>query len=366
MLEASQTAVESSDQALRAAEVALNAAQTANKQAKDVLRAVTEAFVQEDRKLASTNIEGHPQQAEQVVNRASVDCESDGNSDDIVHNFVMLSTNKNLNNNIEDIEDDDDEDDDDGDEDNDVDDDDDTEDDTEGDDDICHNFLLISSTGPACDRFSKMFGLYRKTEEMKEGCSVYIREHDTQYGNVPYRVTINQGVWMLSKGDDVFLRAATPSECPTSVKWQYSTFSSNNNGWLDDQELTLSGLSQKPSVCEITISLNRRVARNIKEPGVAGVYRASGSYRQGRPVLQHSGGRFTIFVCDGAWMVTSDVGDEVQIHLVSGSAPSQCPADPRAARNEHIGMTHWGYENKHGGCTSLGGGISVNCGQHSI
>ena len=50
LLEASQSAVESSDEALNAAEKALAAAQIANKQAKEVLRAVTEAFVQEDRK----------------------------------------------------------------------------------------------------------------------------------------------------------------------------------------------------------------------------------------------------------------------------------------------------------------------------
>ena len=53
LLEASQTAVESSDKALKAAEVALSAAKIANEQAKATLKAVTEAFVQEDQKLVT-------------------------------------------------------------------------------------------------------------------------------------------------------------------------------------------------------------------------------------------------------------------------------------------------------------------------
>ena len=51
LIEASQSAVESSDLALKAAVEALTAAQTANSQAKDVLKTVSEAFVQEDRKM---------------------------------------------------------------------------------------------------------------------------------------------------------------------------------------------------------------------------------------------------------------------------------------------------------------------------
>ena len=79
LLEASQTAVESSDQALKAAEAALTVAQTANKQAKEVLRAVTEAFVQENRKLGSTNIERHGQSELTVTKTSSM-----GNSGDFV------------------------------------------------------------------------------------------------------------------------------------------------------------------------------------------------------------------------------------------------------------------------------------------
>ena len=105
LLGASQSAVESSDQALQAAEKALTAAQTANKQAKEVLRAVTEAFVREDRKLlVSTNFEGPRQETKEVnFNRIPLmDCETDGDADEVYGCF--LSTNKNPVNDIDDEE----------------------------------------------------------------------------------------------------------------------------------------------------------------------------------------------------------------------------------------------------------------------
>ena len=45
-------------------------------------------------------------------------------------------------------------------------------------------YLLISSSGPAADSHSGKVaaGLYHLSEEMREGRSVYIQEHDTKYG----------------------------------------------------------------------------------------------------------------------------------------------------------------------------------------
>ena len=85
-----------------------------------------------------------------------MDCHSDAESDDM-DNFVMLSTNKNPVNDIED--------------------------DTSSEDglmDAEKKFVLISSSGPAADYQSDMFGVYRLSEEMREGQSVYIQEHNTQ------------------------------------------------------------------------------------------------------------------------------------------------------------------------------------------
>ena len=167
------------------------------------------------------------------------------------------------------------------------------------------------------------------------------------------------------------LRAATPSDSPTSVNWQYREYIE----WLDDPALTVTGLSEKPSECEVTISLSRDIVRDIKNPGVAGVYTGDGSYHYGRPVLQHSGGLFTLSVAYGHWVVQA--GGRGAEYLGSGSAPSQCPADPRAASNilynemwrqtlcrysnkKVQGQTHWSYCSKQRDATESSG-ISVKC-----
>ncbi len=100
-----------------------------------------------------------------------------------------------------------------------------------------------------------MFGLYRKTEEMREGRSVYMQMHDTMYEDRPRKLFSDRGVWTISWDDDVYLRAATPSESPTSVTWKYMEYSKNK--WHDDPALIVAGLTEKPDYCEVTISLSQ-------------------------------------------------------------------------------------------------------------
>ena len=60
---------------------------------------------------------------------------------------------------------------------------------------------------------------------------------------------------------------------------------------------------------------------------------------------QHSGGGFTLSAGNGSWTVASDEGGEE--YLYSGSTPSMCPADPRAAiageGRGREGQTSWSY-----------------------
>ena len=206
-------------------------------------------------------------------------------------------------------------------------------------------YVLISSRGPAADHQGELLGLYRKIEEMREGCSVYLQEQDTEYTDSMGKMFSAQGVWSIEDGEGVVrLRAATPSERPTSViKWKYKDI--HGLRWWDGGGLiTVVALSEMPSCdCQVTISLGKDIVSDIKEPRIEGVYTANGSYRLGRPVLQHSGGLFTISVearrKGVAWYVSSGVG----WYLCSGSAPSMCPADPRAARNERLGEKHWSW-----------------------
>ena len=111
--------------------------------------------------------------------------------------------------------------------------------------------------------------------------------------------------------------------------------------------------------CEARMSLPA-ISRDMKEPGLAGVYWADSSYCRGRPVFRHSGGEFTLSVEYGSWEVSSGVGGDV--HLWSRTAPSMCPADPRAARRERLGcrtQKHWTYLNKQRGWVESGD-ISVS------
>ena len=77
-------------------------------------------------------------------------------------------------------------------------------------------FLLISSSGPAADLSSDMFGLYRKTEKMREGRSVYTQEHDAKYRGGTCKLFSDKGVWSITYAGDVYLRATTRSESPSS------------------------------------------------------------------------------------------------------------------------------------------------------
>ena len=262
-----------------------------------------------------------------------MDCESDGDSnedfEDALEDFLMLSTNKNPVNDIDD------------------------DDTTEDEDSSGDKYLLVSSSGPAAEHNGLNMGLFRKSEDTREGRSVYIQENNTHYGRSPAELFSDQGVWSIKWFDSVFLRAATPSVSPKSVTWQYVEDCMKT--WREDPALTVTGLSEKPSECEITISLP-----DITEPGVAGLYTADGSYYQGRPVLRHSGGRFTLFVGSGCWIVSPGVGGAW--YLMSGSALSQCP---KAARNKLLGMTHcWMYRNKQRKWT-VSRGIIVKCNKHT-
>ena len=219
-------------------------------------------------------------------------------------------------------------------------------------------FLLVSSCGPSADHQGSLLGLYRKSEEeIREGRSVYIQEHDTQYRGSHSKLTSAQGVWrIVDEHGNVYLRAAKIIESPiSSVKWEYKL---NGKTWEEDLALTVTGLSEKPSECEITITLP-----DITEPGVAGVYKGDGSYYQGRPVLRQSRGRFTLFAGSGCWIVSPGVGGAW--YLMSGSALSQCPADPKVARKRLLGLTHcWMYRNKQKEWT-VSRGIIVKCNKHT-
>ena len=193
----------------------------------------------------------------------------------------------------------------------------------------------------------------------------------------PSKLYSDQGVWKVAYDGDECLRATSPSQTPTTVNLLQVVSLSQLGGlrltfqyydwykktWLDDPVLTVIGLSERPSIeCEVRISLSEDITRDMEEQGVAGVYRADGTYYWGRPVFRHSGGEFTLSVWGvGCWEVTS--GDGGSMYLWSTLSPSMCPADPRVAKHERRGRTHWIYKSKQGEHIESGD-ISVTCNKH--
>ena len=45
-----------------------------------------------------------------------------------------------------------------------------------------------------------MLGLYRKTEQMAEGQSLYIQLHDSQYGDSLCKLASHNKVWVATSG----------------------------------------------------------------------------------------------------------------------------------------------------------------------
>ena len=236
--------------ALKAAEEALTAIKMVH------VDAATEAFIAASYKTSSKN------EMTSISCTSSVDRDfelENNDPEETEEDFIMLSTNRNP---IIDL-----------------------------DDDMSPPFLLITSTGPAADQHSGMFGLYRLTREMTEGRSVYVQE--SGYGSSPCKLFSDEdGVWGISDegSGDRYLRATTPSESQTTVKWQYYGLWNPwyfEYGWDDDPELAATGLRKMPSCeCEVTIRLSVDIQVEMVMPIVAGSYRANGSYYNGRPVLR--------------------------------------------------------------------------------
>ena len=235
LLEASRIAFESSEKALKAAEEAFKSAKIVNVDAKAALDAATEAFNTASYKTSENEKPLTSRKSSMFVGRDSQQEIAD--PDEAEEGIIMLSTKK---------------------------------------DPVIHlkdDIILISSSGPAADHQGDMLGLYRRTEQMEEGRSVYKQEKDRQYGDSFCKLFSHKGVWMVTDGNTECLRAATTSESPTSAKWQYIDYDydyeheheHDYDKWRDDPTLTVTGLGEKPIDCEVTISLSQSVETDILE-----------------------------------------------------------------------------------------------------
>ena len=117
---------------------------------------------------------------------SSMDCESDADSEDEFYDAVQ-STNNNLVNGIED--------------------------DSSEDGDFFNdpNFIMISSTGPAARYQGDKMGLYRRSDEMRDGRSVYIQEQDDKYEDSPCELVSVKGGWLVKWLGNLYMFVPTVS-----------------------------------------------------------------------------------------------------------------------------------------------------------
>ena len=217
------------------------------------------------------------------------------------------------------------------------------------------SFLFISTTGPSADHQGHIFGLYKKSDQM----GFYVQEHDMMYGDIPCKLFsyIMSSPWnVIDKDGQTRLRAKVKSKSPTTVdgKWEYYDFDSRVRTWYDDPHVTAISLKEKPTECEVTIKLKDKSM----------LFLADG-YCRGRQVLHHTDGemRLRLYVNETGLWVASWVDDDN--FLMSRSAPSMCPADPRAARETRRGETGWRYWSKRrGGAWVRAEDILVTCSTH--
>ena len=204
-------------------------------------------------------------------------------------------------------------------------------------------FLLITSSGRAVDHQCQHFGVYFSTENEEQ--TGYIQQSQRPYLtsnhgeiDIPSKLIILDGLWyLLDKDGHDCLRAESRSKSPTSVAWEF--YHLDRVTWYDASHLSVTCLMELPSYCEVT----------IKFPGdIVMLFRADGTFCRGRHILNHIGSNLRLYVnAKGCWVVSSDIGGDIggdKVLMSSRSAPSLCPADPRAARDDRRrakGWRHW-------------------------
>ena len=115
-------------------------------------------------------------------------------------------------------------------------------------------------------------------------------------------------------------------------------------------------------MCEaITIS---GVPATAEDPACNGRYVPSLQYSAGRQVFQHEAEDRFLLVPPGYvdWVVVTKLDSVSSVVLLSGCAPTLCPAEKRAESSQRIGQKHWRYvDTKQGKVISDDANIKISC-----
>ena len=222
-------------------------------------------------------------------------------------------------------------------------------------------YICITSTGPTADLNSDVLGLYALSGTRHGGKPVY-QQMDTEIdGSGGFKIwygSMNQ-IWTVGKIDSnqPQLLAKTTTSNPTTAAWQFKDYDHYHQYWFyrDDVALTVTAMVQLPPACSVIISCasSRSLPRGKFHPEVLGEYAATARYQKGRVVYKHVDQELYLAVGSGpggagCWTVQKEVGrvcgDCTLLH--SQTAPTLCPAHPRAARTDRWGgKKYWRWRN---------------------
>ena len=222
-------------------------------------------------------------------------------------------------------------------------------------------FLTITSSGPSADLNGDHLGLYEVRGT--HNSSHYYRQVDTvrRDGGEFFVYRCKNGNWAMGPGLDG----------PVSIWNQNKTDIVPLTGWecyhngvhIDDPLLKIS--SGLPLPCgDITIRGSR--SAEFMQPRSIGVYTPTKMFSGGRRVFKHvSQERYILSQPDCMNWYVQDSVDEKGPYMSSGSAPSMCPADPRARTNPSVGLSSWNYWANWGVYLLEDPLITVTCSVHS-
>ena len=208
------------------------------------------------------------------------------------------------------------------------------------------DIILISSTGPAADYRSDMFGYYLCAGDY-EGSRYYRQLHSVDRGNPHFAYKTSRG-WAISTtlGDTrdgyVRLRSEDMTDTiDTAHNWKYMW----GGSYSSDPDVIVTGMRSLPPPCP-EISISARVHHHC-----AGVYQPTDQYCHGRVVYNNVTNNKVMLVDDGygsCWLVLDNINSDWETAVMrSGSAPDTCPAHPRTNKGSG-GRTCWWYRDKNG------------------
>ncbi len=192
--------------------------------------------------------------------------------------------------------------------------------------------LLVTSSGPAAEYAGALLGIYKEAGT-HNNCPYYKQVDIERTDGQKYVIYLcKEGGWAMGPGLDSTINLKNSSKAGSIPLTGWTCFAGGK--YRDDYQLRID--YDQPLACgEITITASG--VATVKQPECVGVYEPTQMFSAGRRVFKHPTQELYLLVKHGS--TTWGVHDSVKskgARMISGGAPSMCPADPRA-------RTSWQY-----------------------